>query len=44
MNTIANLLTGPLRILAAFRLYRWWNTSPTHKHVGTHRAGRKAAR
>ena len=38
MKTIANLITGPLRVLAAFRLYRWWNTSPGNRHVGRHRA------
>lgn len=42
------LLTFPLvgltQVLAAYRLYRWWNTSEAHKHVGRHRgtSGRHA--
>jgi hypothetical protein len=34
-----NPLAGLLRLLAFCRLYRWWNTSPTHKHAGRHRKG-----
>lgn len=40
MKTITALLAAPLRLLPAFRLYRWWNTSPRQKHTGGHRAGR----
>lgn len=35
-----NPLAGLFKLLAMFRLYRWWNTGPTHKHVGAHRARR----
>lgn len=40
MKTIVNLITGSLQALAAFRLYRWWNTSPGNNHTGRRRAGR----
>lgn len=41
MKTMTAMFTAPLRALAAYGLYRWWNTAPRHRHIGVHRAGRR---
>ncbi len=46
MNTVLNLIAIPFRLAIALAfargLNRWWNTAPTPKHIGRHRAGRRS--